>query len=91
MVTLLVPDWVTPSPDARQAASAVFASLVEAHGFIEARVLRGSQLANYRLQPTPESGKSRWPVRLGLIVEPGHVLKATSPRVTRPSLFRVRV
>jgi beta-phosphoglucomutase-like phosphatase (HAD superfamily) len=38
MVTLLVPDWVAPSPVARQAATEVFSSLVEAHAFIEARL-----------------------------------------------------
>lgn len=39
MVTLLVPDWVPPSPAARRAATEVFPSLVEAHAFIEARLL----------------------------------------------------
>jgi hypothetical protein len=38
MVTLLVPDWVAPSPVARQAATYVFSSLVEAHAYIEFRL-----------------------------------------------------
>jgi HAD superfamily hydrolase (TIGR01509 family) len=38
MVTLLVPDWVAPSLVARQAATEVFPSLVEAHAYIEARL-----------------------------------------------------
>ena len=36
MLTLLVPDWVPPSPAARLAATHVFQSLIEAHAFIEA-------------------------------------------------------
>lgn len=39
MVTLLVPDWVAPSPVARRAATQVFPSLVEAHAFIENHLL----------------------------------------------------
>jgi HAD superfamily hydrolase (TIGR01509 family) len=39
MIVLLVPDWVPPSPAARDAATEVFPSLVEAHAFIEARLL----------------------------------------------------
>ncbi len=39
VVTLLVPDWVPPSPTARRAATEVFPSLVEAHAFIETRLL----------------------------------------------------
>lgn len=38
MVTLLVPDWVVPSQVARQAATEVFPSLVEANAYIEARL-----------------------------------------------------
>jgi HAD superfamily hydrolase (TIGR01509 family) len=38
MFTLLVPDWVAPSVAARRAAHQVFASLVEAHAFLSARL-----------------------------------------------------
>ncbi len=43
-VTLLVPDWVPPSPAARRAATQVFPSLVEAHAFIESQ-LRATESA----------------------------------------------
>jgi HAD superfamily hydrolase (TIGR01509 family) len=42
MVTLLVPDWVAPSSVARQAATEIFPSLVEAHTYIEARLSAAS-------------------------------------------------
>lgn len=35
MVTLLVPDWVPPSPAVRRAVTQVFPSLVEAHAFVK--------------------------------------------------------
>lgn len=39
MITLLIPDWVPPTFTARQAATQVFPSLVEAHAFIESQLL----------------------------------------------------
>jgi HAD superfamily hydrolase (TIGR01509 family) len=39
MITLLVPDWVPPSPTARRAAHHVFTSLVEAHAFVATRLM----------------------------------------------------
>jgi HAD superfamily hydrolase (TIGR01509 family) len=42
MVTLLVPDWVAPTSIAVKAATEVFASLVEAHAYIEARLSTAS-------------------------------------------------
>jgi HAD superfamily hydrolase (TIGR01509 family) len=38
MITLLIPDWVPPSPAARRAATEIFPSLAEAHAFIEGRL-----------------------------------------------------
>ena len=35
----IVPDWVPPSPMLRRAVTQVFPSLVEAHAFIETRLL----------------------------------------------------